>query len=129
MGHKLIGRDQKDTTMHISRFATVLSNLALVSSTLHDSPLTSDYGHWNLELYETWAPSGVYRYTSTWSQYWSAAGTAGPIVYCADEWSPDGRGHVHTPCNDTSFSCTLLGEYYPPESMFFSPPFLRNKKS
>lgn len=105
--------------MHVTRLATSLPTLALASTAPHNA-LATDYGHWELTLYETWAPSGVYHFTSIWSEYWSPAGTPGPIVYCADEWSPDSRGHVHTPCNDTSFSCTLLGQYYPPESLSLS---------
>jgi len=102
--------------MYLPHFIATFSTL-LTAALSQTSPPTN-YGHWRLTLYETWAPSGVYSKTSTRSEYWTPQGTLGNIVYCADERIPDSRGHVVTPCNDTSFSCTLVRQNYPPESEF-----------
>lgn len=98
------------TTMHllqlIASFSTWPLTLALA---LTPEPTTINYGHWRLTLYENWSFTGSYSKKSVRSEYWTPAGTLGGIVYCADEYSlADGRGDISTPCNDTSFSCSLL---------------------
>lgn len=98
--------------MHLLQLTTLLSTLPLaltLALDLDHNPTTINYGHWRLTLYENWSFTGSYSKKSVRSEYWTPAGTLGGIVYCADEYSlADGRGDISTPCNDTSFSCSLL---------------------
>src|SRR5690242_14079517 len=71
-------------------------------------PSTPSYGHWIVHLFQTWAPSGVYSKTSTESQYFTPAGTLGENVYCEHVFVGSGPGSKDTPCNDSSFSLTIL---------------------
>ena len=92
-------------------------------STISSNPKTNinknneekeNYGHWNLELFESFSPSG-WRKNSVRTEYWSPKGTLGPVVYCADETVPlssgSGGGERHTPCNysEGQFSVRLVG--------------------
>jgi hypothetical protein len=81
-----------------------------------------NYGYWNLELFESFSPSG-WRKNSVRTEYWTPKGTLGPVVYCADETVPPGGGggggeleigqgqQRHTPCNysEGAFAVRLVG--------------------
>jgi hypothetical protein len=91
----------------------ITSFSALLSRAQASSP--TDYGYWKISLLEDWSPTGIYYKTSTSSQYFTADGISGSLVYCAKEYNA-GVGQI-TPCNDTSFSCVAVRGELPPRAV------------